>query len=655
MKIQTSFATKLYGTDESVSPISTLTAGPMSCDFDQGALRSIKICGTEAIRNIAIVVRDKDWGTYPPVLSNVELKQKKDSFSISFDAACQDDKQEIRYHANISGSADGKLNFTCSFQALTDFLTNRTGFVVLHPLTGVAGYPVSIESVTGDITQSSFPELIDPVQPFKNIRAITHAVLPGVNVRCQMTGDTFEMEDHRQWNDASFKTYVRPLALPWPYTIAKADCFTQSVELFFDVKNIQAPAVHKKQDTNACTITLSKADTPKPMPATGLGLEPQHLAGAQHSETLLRQLKPQQLVVWHELDKHSIDDLTKAAELCSSINTKIELQAVIPDKDFKIEIAELAKRCRQANMILGAIHVAPSKYLKSIMPGPAWPAVTELAMLYDEVRLQFPGIPVGGGMLSFFPELNRHRPPIESMDFVSHASNIITHASDDISVTENLEALPYIIKTCRAFAPNKPYHVGPSSIAMRFNPYGSKTMDNPNNSRVAMARMDPRQRGLLNSAWTGGYAAHMVRGGIDCINLHAPTGEYGVFNYHEKWPRPGFDDTEKQVFPVYHVLRGLTRAASLPQLQTNSSNSREVEAFSYEDDGKQIVWVSNLTNKPQLVSFDGLRLTQCDIATLSTDTFEQCTDSIDGFDLTTSKQIGSELTLSEYGVVRITC
>ena len=35
-----------------------------------------------------------------------------------------------------------------------------------------------------------------------------------------MEGDTFEMEDQRNWTDASYKTYVRPLALPWPYTLA---------------------------------------------------------------------------------------------------------------------------------------------------------------------------------------------------------------------------------------------------------------------------------------------------------------------------------------------------------------------------------------------------------------------------------------------------
>ena len=46
-----------------------------------------------------------------------------------------------------------------------------------------------------------------------------------------MEGDTFEMEDQRNWMDASYKTYVRPLALPWPYPIEQGRRFTQSVAL----------------------------------------------------------------------------------------------------------------------------------------------------------------------------------------------------------------------------------------------------------------------------------------------------------------------------------------------------------------------------------------------------------------------------------------
>mgnify|MGYP006195238293 CR=1 FL=1 len=42
-------------------------------------------------------------------------------------------------------------------------------------------------------------------------------------------GDVFEMEDQRNWTDASYKTYVRPLALPWPYTLEAGTELEQAV------------------------------------------------------------------------------------------------------------------------------------------------------------------------------------------------------------------------------------------------------------------------------------------------------------------------------------------------------------------------------------------------------------------------------------------
>ena len=651
--VETPSTVKLYGTDEPVEPMQALNAGPLSCYFDQGALRFIKIDGKEAIRNIALVVRDKDWGTYPAIFNNVSIEQHSHSFTVSFDALAKDQNQEIQYTARITGALDGTLSFKTTFTTVTDFVTNRAGFVVLHPISGVAGQPVTVETIDGNIRHSTFPDHVDPVQPFKNIRALSHEVLPGVRVCCRMTGDTFEMEDHRQWNDASYKTYVRPLGLPWPYTIPASQSFQQAVELSIqrDTNNTFVPTSdHSKP---RCVVTISETEMPDLMPRIGLGLEPQHMAGALEVRELLKKLAPQQIVFWYEMENHTTEHLEQVGNLCHDIVSDLELQVVIPDAHYKEEIAELVNRCQAANIKPQAIHISPAKYLSSIMPGPSWPDVTDLAEIYKTVRLKFPDAVVGGGMLAFFPELNRHRPPIDSLDFVSHASNTITHACDDISVTENLEALPFIIKTCRAFAGDKPYHVGPSSIAMRFNPYGSKTMDNPDNSRIAMARMDPRQRGLINSAWTTGYASHMIRGDVDCLNLHAPTGEFGIFNHPESWQRPYYDDTSKPVFPVYHILQGLISGAGKPKLQTCSTMSREVEAFGYEDNGKQVVWVANLTSATVTVEIKGLKKEHKEIAILDESTFEECTNKVDGFRYAAFTGDISDLTLTAYSVISI--
>ena len=93
---------------------------------------------------------------------------------------------------------------------------------------GISGHGVEVSEVGGDVVDTRFPEVIDPVQPIMNIRALTHEVVPGLKVTCSMLGDTFEMEDQRNWTDASYKTYVRPLGLPHPYTLT-AETLEQAV------------------------------------------------------------------------------------------------------------------------------------------------------------------------------------------------------------------------------------------------------------------------------------------------------------------------------------------------------------------------------------------------------------------------------------------
>src|SRR6185312_16904798 len=83
--------------------------------------------------------------------------------------------------------------------------------------------------VDGKWRKDKFPALINPVQPFLNVRAMRHEVSSGVSATVRMEGDAFETEDHRNWTDASFKTYVRPLVLPWPYTLKAGEPIKQSV------------------------------------------------------------------------------------------------------------------------------------------------------------------------------------------------------------------------------------------------------------------------------------------------------------------------------------------------------------------------------------------------------------------------------------------
>lgn len=660
-----SLAVKLYGTDEPVEPRRLLIAGPLTAEFDQGALRFIKINGVEAIRNIGYVVRDKDWGTYGPEISDLEIVQSDGSFRVGFNAICKDQTQEIHYTVGINGANDGTLTFSSNAKTITDFVTNRIGFMVLHPIVGISGKPVTIEHTDGNEEQTVFPVLVDPVQPFMDIRTMTHEVSPGVTVACRMEGDVFETEDQRQWNDASYKTYSRPIAIPYPYTIPAGEQFDQSVTLTISGQPSSAnatsttPTNDQGTDTTACQVSVGSRAQGK-MPVIGMGLEPWHTETALAHIEIVGQIGAQVLVCWHDLRAgHGSTELSRAKELADNTGLSLVLEAVLPCVNYQAELEQLAAQVAQADVSFSAVSFSPAAYLKSITPGMQWPDVPALEDIYDAARKLFPQSTLGGGMFSFFPELNRCRPPTDHLDYITHTSNTITHACDDHTVTENLEALPQVITTCRSFAGGKPYRLGPSSIGMRFNPYGSKTMDNPNNKRIAITRLEPRQRGLLNAAWTIGYLAHTAREGIDVVTLHAPTGEFGVINHRQDWSQPWFDDTDAKVYPAFHPLRGIANAAGHEYLPTASSNSHDVECLAFSDGDKKELWIANLTSHEQTVEIDGLSddgspiSGSSAVARLNADSFERCTRDIDGFDKTETKLISDKLMLSAYEVVRI--
>src|SRR5262249_34857304 len=146
---------------------------------------------------------------------------------------CRTEDGPLPWSAEIIVSADGGLRFSARAAPETDFVTNRTGFVILHPLARVAGCPVDVVHTDGTQRRARFPALVDPEQCFFDIRALSHEAAPGVWATCTMEGDAWEMEDHRNWLDASFKTYVRPLALPHPYVIPGGSTVEQSVTLAF--------------------------------------------------------------------------------------------------------------------------------------------------------------------------------------------------------------------------------------------------------------------------------------------------------------------------------------------------------------------------------------------------------------------------------------
>jgi hypothetical protein len=361
-------AIKLYGTEQGEIKGRELKAGPLTVMLDNGALRYLKLGDVEVLRAVAFLVRDENWGTYTPVITNQRIGQSSKGFSVTYDARCGEKGSALMYHAEIEATADGRVSFLATATPKSDFHTNRTGFIVLHPLKGVAGFPVEIEHVDGTRLKRKFPALIDPVQPFMNVRAMRHKVMPGISATCRMEGDAFETEDHRNWTDASFKTYVRPLELPWPYTLPKGETFTQSVTVTFSGK---LPKV--KQAGRGKPVTVSFGANAGRLPDIGIAVSAAEAKHALAEANLLKAAHPHRLLC--ELDARASPMGELAAlyrELSEKVGAPIGLEIILPGKaDPSQELEPVVEAVKQARLEPVAVAVSPAIDLKAILPGSA--------------------------------------------------------------------------------------------------------------------------------------------------------------------------------------------------------------------------------------------------------------------------------------------
>lgn len=588
------------GTRQKVPKHVSLKAGPLTMDFVAGGLRTIRYEGYEALRAIAYVIRDQHWGTYNPEITECIVDKSKDAFSVTYKARCvsADGSQTLSYETHISADSQGHLAFEVIAEPLTPFLTARCGFAVLHPIQGVAGEEAIIEHVDGMREQAPFPGLISPAQPFKDIRSIQHQVTAGITARCVLNGDTFEMEDQRNWSDASFKTYVRPLSLPWPYLMEPGVTNRQSVEL--DIR--RDPGSRPKRaprEKGMARVTVASPDGT--FPGIGVSVYPSLIPQALAHPSLLNSLRPQLLLFHFDPTKgHGRNELSGYARITGLLpagaETQSFLELVLPaQQDVRDELSGLAEMVNAAGLHLSGVLISPAVDLKSTLPGSVWPSCPPLGEIYQAARDAFPGIAIGGGSLSYFTELNRKRPPVELLDFVSHCTCPIVHAADDLSVMESLEAMPHIVRSARALiGDGKGYRIGPSTIGMRHNPYGAHVMENAANNRVAMTDRDPRQTSLFAAAWMVGYAAATAEARLQSLTVGSLCDRLGLACA----PVGG----ELQLYPAFYAAQGLAELGGHERYHCQSSHPNCVAAVAGIDrEGRRTLWLANVTGQKQEV------------------------------------------------------
>lgn len=501
-----------------------LRAGPLTLVFLDGDLRRISLGGLEVARRIYFALRDRNWVTVPGRIEDLQLRRDTDSFEIRYHCDHSAGGIDFRWEARIAGDRHGTVRFEAAGRAHSDFLRNRIGLCVHHPLRECAGLTVRLNGRRGE-----FPRLVSPHQPLTNFRRLGYSLLPGLDVEFRFEGETFETEDHRNWGDANYKTYGTPLALPFPVRVRRGDEVRQAVTLRLEGRVPEALP-------ERAASRLGLPERWRPLPPIGFvysgGRVPVELAPAHLRVDLAAGQQPPALPAPLELAVH-----------------------LEPGRESE-QLRALSASSRPPARVL-VFHRAEK------VTGMRW---------IEQARRLLPGTPVVGGTDMWFAELNRDRPPLPAPP-VAFALSPQVHASDELSMIENLEAFPQMLETAHSFLKGAPVHVTPITLKPRFNPVAT-------DAAAPFDNTDPRQSTPFAAAWTLGALASLLEGGPASLTFYETYGPRGL-------------EGDQGRYPVYRLFEALAGYR-----QGEFASAGMAGALWLRRGGRQALLVANLGPEP---------------------------------------------------------
>ena len=432
-----------------------------------------------------------------------------------------------------------------------------------------------------------------------------------------MEGDTFEMEDHRNWTDASFKTYVRPLALPWPYTLQGGRDGSSSRSAL-TLERHAAEAGEGAAARSRSTVTLG-ARAPARMPAIGLGVPAEEVEHAhRRRSTCSRRAAPQ----------HAHLPVRSAPEAMAAASSPRYRAAVRADRRRRragdhrrrasaspdAELAPIAAaRAASRAEARGRRRVARPAISSRCCPAAPRPPAPPLRGDLRGGARGVPGRPARRRhVLLSSPSSTASAPPARAARLRARTRTCpIVHAADDRLGDGDARgaALRQVQSTARPSSARHalPHRAERASAAATIPTASDRHAESRTTSRVCLAEMDPRQRGLFGAAWTLGYIAASRRGGVEAISHRRADRAARHHLPQDRLRRSPISTSCKGRRSIRSITSSPASAAAsaTSSIAATSCDAAAVAASRIATRRGTVLWLANLTGEEQTVKIDG--------------------------------------------------
>jgi D-apionolactonase len=508
------------------------------------------------------------------------------SFSAKIKAQGSHDAKDLSVELEITGSESGEITYGFSASTAVSFMRNRLGLCLLHPVAGLAGRECELTKADGAVEKSKFPEAISPDQPFLNLSGISHKLQSGQVVSVNFAGEIFESEDHRNWSDASYKTYCTPISLPFPAQVTPGETLSQKITI--SISGEHATAISRNE---SAVITVGAEEIELPEIGLGLSEDPAHLIASEYAG----------------FEDLAIKHLRLSLNGDSQIRSAVE-KALLVTKQLKIDLdlAIKAESPEQLKAILQPI-IEFKDQIRSFYIFSASDKTTPIGFIQVAEELLGDKSKIIGGTDLYFTELNRNQSAVDFVDQVNFSINPQVHSFDDRTLIQNTATQKTIAKNAHRIAKGKKVSIGPITLRPRYNPNATQPDKDVSNTPLPSS-VDARQRTWFAEGWAAMSIRSLTESeSISTLTYFETLGWRGIRELSTGSKDPlNFASKAGEEFPVWRLfknLKGFTHArptaSSLPEL---------VDCLIVTSGQKAKVILVNFSTIEQEVKFSGIDL-----------------------------------------------
>jgi D-apionolactonase len=231
-----------------------------------GSLGPLYAAGREIVRRIFVTVRDRNWQEVAP--QRWETKVEAERRIVTVSAWHHSELVDFEWQGTLELGTDN-CSVRFAFEGVTrrDMDVCRLGLIVLHPPETMIGSRIAARSEHAGQSlivpaQLSPQPIVNGVpgaltEPFSQL-GIERADFGLLDLRFE--GDLFELEDQRNWGDASFKSYCTPLRMGFPRAVKAGTRVAHRVDIRFEPANRD---LARAQISSTANVAARVAEFPK--------------------------------------------------------------------------------------------------------------------------------------------------------------------------------------------------------------------------------------------------------------------------------------------------------------------------------------------------------------------------------------------------------